>query len=1075
MQLPQIAIQRPVLTVMMSLALVLFGVIGLLRLPVRELPNIDPPIVSVQTVFPGANAAVVETEITERLEDELNSIEGIRTLTSESLEQVSNITIEFNLARPIDVCAQDVRDRVARVRGRLPEDIEEPIIAKQEADAQPVMWIALHSNRYDTLELSRLAETQLKDVLQTVTGVSQIVIGGEKRFAIRIWLDARKMAARGVTVLDVQRALKEQNVELPSGRVENLDREMTIETLGEMKTAEQFNRLVIRSEGASLVRLRDIGEAKTGPEDLRSVGRYNGKPAVALGVVKQTQANTIEVARGIKAELERQRAVLPQGVELSLPYDESEYVSHAVSEVWVTLAIAFGLVVIVIYVFLRNFRSTLIPTVAIPVSIIGTFAALHFFGYSINILTMLALVLSIGIVVDDAIVVLENIHRYVEQGLPPLQAAKKAMDEIAFAILAITFSLVAVFTPLAFQTTTTGRLLLEFAATVVVSVIISAFVALTLTPMMAARVLKAHAQEQRPNVALRFFERFLDRITRTYERWLDRALRYRFRTLAVGVVSFLGAIWLFGQLEKDFLPEEDKGRLFNVVVAPEGSTSEYTDRQVAKMEEIVRSFPETDSYFAAVGLSRGGPGDPASGLMFIKFKEGKRRSVQDIVGGPRGMQARFFGEIEGALAFAIVPKAIGRGFGQSLTLQLQNQDLGALATYAGALANRLRGEGYLLNVRSVFQIDKPQLQVSIDRDRAAALGVSIEEVSRTMQILFGGLDLSKVKRDGKEYDVIVQLARESRLTPRDLDGVYVRSRGGQLVQLASVVNTQAMAAPGQINHYNRLRSAEIQATPVGVPIGTAVDRVEAILREDLPPGFRYEWSGEARDLKDTGGQVVFVLILALIIIYMVLAAQFESLIHPITVILTVPLAAIGALGALWLLSWVNFGGTMLHGWTHYAPDAPGWAHALARFVPRIPAMNINLFSQIGLILLVGLVTKNAILLVEFANQQAVLGKNPREAMRAAGLTRLRPILMTSFATIAGILPIAIGFGAGAESRRPMGVAVVGGMLTSTLLTLLIVPVVYTLFADAAAFLRRSRRETSAPEGAAVEGAAPSAP
>lgn len=1048
MQLPQISIRRPVLTIMMSLALVLFGVIGLLRLPVRELPNIDPPIVSVQTVYPGANAQVVETEVTEKLEEEINSIEGIKTMISESKEQVSDITVEFNLARPIEQAAQDVRDRVARVRGKLPDDIEEPIVAKQEADANPVIWIALYSDRYDTLELSRIAENQLKDVLQTVSGVSQVVLGGQKRFAIRIWLDAQKMAAREVTVIDVQTALQRQNVELPSGRVENLDREMAIETLGELKTAEQFNQLVVRADGDMLVRLRDIGLAEAGPEDVRSVARFNGKPSVGVGIVKQTQANTIEVARGIKKELERQKRLLPAGVMADLPYDESEYVSEAISEVWVTLAIAFGLVVLVIYVFLRNFRSTIIPVVAVPVSIVGTFAALHFLGYSVNILTMLALVLSIGIVVDDAIVVLENIHRHIEEGMRPMEAAKVAMEEIAFAILAITFSLVAVFLPLAFQTSTTGRLFLEFAVTVAASVLISAFVALTLSPMMAGRILKP-IEEHRENWLLRVFERFMNAISSRYERALSWSLRHRPTVIVIGLASLAAAFFLATQLESEFLPEEDKGRLFNVVVSPEGATSEYTDRQVRKMEKIVADFPEVHSYFSAVALSRGGPGDPSSGLMFMRFKEGERRSVQDIVGGPHGMGARFFGEIEGALAFPIVPKAIGRGFGQTFQLVLQNQDLDALAKYGADLANRLRGEGFLINVRSVFQIDKPQLRVTIDRDRAATLGVSIEEISRTMQILFGGLDLSKIKREGKEYDVIVQLARESRLTPRDLDTVYVRSSTGQLIQLASVVNWQPIAGPSAISHYNRLRSASIEATPVGVPMGTAIARTEKILAEDLPPGFRYEWSGEAKDLKDTGTEVYFVLILAILIVYMVLAAQFESLVHPFTVMLALPLAAFGALGALWLLGWVDFVGTALFGWTNYAPpgSAPGWAHTLSRFIPRIPAMNINLFSQIGMVLLVGLVTKNSILLVEFANQQVERGKSALEAMREAGLTRLRPILMTSLATIAGILPIAIGFGAGAESRRPMGVAVVGGMLTSTFLTLLVIPVVYTVFAD----------------------------
>jgi hydrophobe/amphiphile efflux-1 (HAE1) family protein len=1057
MLLPQVSIRRPVLTVMMSLTLILFGIIGLLRLPVRELPNIDPPIVSVQTVYPGANAQVVETEVTERLEEELNSIEGIKTLTSDSKEEVSNITIEFNLSRSVDVAAQDVRDRVSRARGKLPDDIREPIIAKAEADANPIMWIALHSDRYDTLELSRIAERQLKDVLQTTPGVSQIVIGGEKRFAIRVWLDAAKMAARGVTVPDVERALKEQNVELPSGRVENLDREMTIQTQGELKTAEQFNTLVIRNEGANLVRLRDIGEARVGPEDERSIGRFNGQPAVALGVVKQTQANTLEVARGIKKEMERLRSVVPEGIQIDLPYDESEYVGQAVHEVWTTLGIAFVLVVVVIYVFLRSLRATLIPTVAIPVSIIGTFAALYFLGYSVNILTMLALVLVIGIVVDDAIVVLENIYRHIEEGLAPMEAAKKSMDEISFAIIAITFSLVAVFTPLAFQTSTTGRLFIEFAVTVAVAVIISAFVALTLTPMMSARILKPHSEGH--NWLLRIFERFIGWMTRLYERWLDRALRFRWAAVGVGVAAIALAGFFASRLDKDFLPEEDKGRLLCIVVAPEGSTSEYTDRQLRKLEEIVKSFPEVESYFSAVALSQGGPGNPSSGLLFMKFKEGPRRGVRDIVGGPHGMQARFFGEVEGALAFALIPKAIGFSFSQNLQLQLQYQDLRELARVGGDIANKLRADPTLLNVRNVFQLDKPQLDIAIERDRAAALGVSVEDISRSMQILFGGLDLSRIKRDGKEYKVIVQLDRSTRLTPNDFDSVYVRSKTGKLVQLTSVVNSTALAAPGQVNHYNRLRSGEVQATPIGIPLGNAVANVEALLKRELPPGFRYEWAGEAKELKQTGGEIYFVFLLGVLIVYMVLAAQFESLIHPFTVMLALPMAGVGAFGALWLMAQVNALGQSLYGATHYAPpgSVPGWLAAIAPFVPRVPSMNLNIFSQIGLVLLVGLVTKNSILLVEFANQQVEAGKSALEAMRAAGRTRLRPILMTSFATIAGILPIAIGFGAGAESRRPMGVAVVGGMISSTFLTLLVIPVVYTLFADLARLVRRKEK------------------
>src|SRR5262245_54804244 len=532
MILSRVSIQRPILATMINLVIVLFGIIGLTRLPVRELPDIDPPIVSVTTVFPGANARVVETEVTERLEEVINNIEGIKTLRSESREGVSTITVEFDLSREIDIAAQDVRDRVSRVRGNLPEDIREPIIAKQDADAQPIIWNALNSDRYSTLELTTLAERQIKPRLQGVPGVSSVMIGGEKRYAMRLWLDSEKMAARQVTVLDVERALHEQNIELPSGRVENFDREMTIQTRGELKTAEEFNNLVIRTDGATLVRLRDIGRAEVGAEDYRTIARARGKPCVFLGVVKQAKANTVSVAQGVRGEVEAIKSTLPQGCELFVAYDSSVYVEKAISEVWDTLAVAFGLVVLIIFVFLRNVRSTIIPAVAIPVSIIGSFAILYALGYSVNILTMLALVLSIGVVVDDAIVVLEAIYRHVEEGMAPMKAAFKAMEEISFAVIAITISLVAVFTPLAFQKSTTGRLFIEFAMAISGAVVISAFVALTLSPAMAARVLKPLHGVKHGRL-FNWFERGLTWLSNTYGRGLRWALHHRIFMLMV--------------------------------------------------------------------------------------------------------------------------------------------------------------------------------------------------------------------------------------------------------------------------------------------------------------------------------------------------------------------------------------------------------------------------------------------------------------------------------------------------------------------------------------------------------------
>lgn len=1041
MILSRVSIQRPILATMMNLVLVLFGVIGLSRLPVRELPDIDPPIVSVTTVFPGANAQVVETEVTERLEEAINNIEGIKTLRSESREGASNITIEFDLSRDIDVAAQDVRDRVSRVRGRLPQDIREPIIAKQDSDAQPILWINMNSDRYSPVQMTTLAEQQIKPRLQAIPGVSSITIGGEKRFAMRLWLDSDKMAARRVTVLDIGRALQQQNIELPSGRVENLDREMTIQTRGELKTADEFNDLVVRAEGATLVRMRDIGRAEAGIEDYRTVARTMGKPCIFLGVVKQAKANTVAVAQAIRSEVKAISPTLPEGCELWIGYDSSIHVERAITEVWETLGIAFLLVVLIIFVFLRNIRSTIVPAVAIPVSIVGTFTVLYAFGYSVNILTMLALVLSIGIVVDDAIVVLEAIYRHVEEGMRPMQAAFKAMEEISFAVIAITISLVAVFAPLAFQKSTTGRLFIEFAVAVAGSVVISAFVALTLSPTMAARVLKPLGGVQHGRI-FNFFERAFDALASGYGRGLRWSLRHRPSVLFVAAGSFVLMVVAYRGLEQDFLPQEDKSRMFCMIITPNGSTSEYTDRQVRKAERIIGSLPEVTSYGAIVAPGFGGVGQASFGILFVSFKDKHQRdrSVQDIVYGPNGVSDRFFNEVEGALGIVNLPKAIEVSFGQPFELILQNQDLNALSGTAQHLANQIRGLNTLRNVRVGFEVDKPEIRVSVERSRAATLGVSIEDISRTMQVLFGGLDLSRIKVAGKEYYVMAQLERESRLRPQDLDRVFVRSASGELIQLSSLVTHTQGAAPNSINHYGRLRSASITASPGTAPIGTVVNQVEEILSRELPAGTLYAWGGDARNLRDATTEVWWVLGLAAIIVYMTLAAQFESLIHPFTVMLSVPLAGVGAFGLLWLL---DVGGR----WGLYPP---------------IAAMNINLFSQIGLVLLIGLVTKNSILLVEFANQERDRGADARAAMVQAGVVRLRPILMTAFSTLAGILPIAVGFGAGAESRRPMGVAVIGGLLTSTFLTLFVVPVVYTVFSDIGARLSRKPIREPAP-------------
>lgn len=1055
----EVFIRRPILTVMINLALVVFGVIGLTRLPVRELPNIDPPVVNVLAVYPGANAAVVETEVTERLEEAISSSEGIKRISSESREQVSSITVEFVVGRDIDLAAQDVRDRVSRIRGALPDDLEEPVISKQDASAQPFMWIALYGDGYSTSELTEIAERRLKDRLQTVSGVSAVIFGGEKRFAMRLWLDAEKMSAHQVTVLDVQRALQTQNVELPSGRVENLQRELTIQTKGQITEPEQFHQLVLRGDNAQLVRFQDIGRAEDGVEDERSIARYNGKPAVGLGVIRQSKANVISVAKALNLELAELQKNLPPGVETFIAYDESIYVENAVSEVWETLAIAFGLVVLTIFIFLRNPRSTLIPSLAIPVSVVATFGVMYFLGFSINIFTLLALVLAIGIVVDDAIVVLENVYRHIEEGATPMEAAKKTMKEISFAILAITFSLVAVFIPLAFLQGITGKLLIEFAVALAVSVLVSAFVALTLAPMASSRILKPIHQIKHGRLFM-WFEHLFERLSERYKRSLSWAMRHRALVVLMALISLLLSGFFYTQLEREFLPEENKNGLLCLALAPVGSTAEYTDRMTRKMEEIIKETPGVEGFFSAVALPFNGPGDATLAFLFLRLKQGDRPHIRDIVNGPGGLAQRFFVEVEGAFAFAIMPKAVDVTFGQPFQLIVQNQDLDTLNAYAQQLANELRQQGFLANVRSTFEINKPQLQVSIDRDRAAALQVSISDVARTLQILFGGLDLSKIKKGGKEYDVIAQLQRQNRLTPSDLDRLTVRNANGDLIQLSNVVKISETASPNNIQRYNRIRAATIEATPINMPLGTAIQKTEAYLADHLPANFSYEWAGEADNYKESGRQILFFLILAIIVVYMVLAAQFESLVHPFTVMLALPLAGLGAFGGLFVMNhfdkWVM--GVQA---AAMSPDASGMTHWLAGWLGRVPSMNLNMFSQVGLVLLVGLVTKNSILLVEFANQHRAMGKSAIDAMIEAGRIRLRPILMTSLATIAGIMPIAIGFGEAAESRRPLGVVAVGGMLTSTLLTLLVIPVMYTLFADLAAWFKHLRHPVEA--------------
>jgi len=1040
MSLPELCIRRPIFAIMLNVLIVLFGVVGYMRLPVRELPDVDPPIVTVTTLYRGASAEVMEAEVTERLEQEINTIPGIRTLVSQSREEVSLITVRFQLDRNADVAAQDVRDRIARARSLMPEDIEEPIVAKQDANAQEVMWIALFSDRRSTLELTEVAERQFKDRLQTLPGVGGVNLGGEKRQAIRVRLNAAQMAAHEITAGDLVRVFRDNSIELPSGRLENLQREISVRTLGKLDRPEQFEDLVIAYRNGGPVRLREIARLELGVEDERTVARYNQRPAVGLGIVKQSEANALDVAEQVKAEVARIVPGLPKDIQVETAYDSSVFVRRAIVEVQETILIAFILVLLIMLAFLRNLRSTLIPMIAVPVSLVGTFLILNLFGYSINILTLLAMVLAVGVVVDDAIVVLENIFRHIEDGMDPMDAALRGVKEITTAVVAITVALVAVFLPIAFQSGTTGILFREFAVATAGSVIISAFVALTLTPTLCARILR-HTPSEHGKV-YQMLERFFTSMETRYTRWLQWSVRRKGTVVLVGLLSLAATYGLFRVLPREFLPDEDKGYVLMLMFAPEGATSEYTDRYVSQAEQIAKEYPDVSGMFSAVALARGAPGESDFGIMFVQLKEGDRRSALDLArpGGRGSMFMRLIQEVKGAQAIAILPKATD--FTEAFQLVLQGPDLRQLERAGRDVSLALGKAGILPQARVNLNFQQPQLAFRLDRDLAAGLGVDVRRASEALQLMWGGLDVARYNVRGKEYKVIAQLERESRLVPLSLEDIYLRGDRGELVPASSVLVPTEQGSPNAINRFGRQRSVTVSGQPQGMSLGKAVEATEALLPSLLPPGVTYRWTGEADEIKEGSKESIQVLILAILVIYIILAAQFESLRHPFVIMLALPLALFGAFGGLWLGGVVN-GIAVIKA---YAPleELPKFLAWLTTALPEVPAMTLNVYSLIGIVLLLGLVTKNSILLVEFANQRVAEGADPTQAMLDAGRVRLRPILMTAFSTIIGILPVALGLGEAAGSRRPLGVAVVGGMMTSTFLTLFIVPVVYIL-------------------------------
>jgi multidrug efflux pump len=1001
MKLSDLSIRRPVLASMVSLALVLFGAIGYTRLAVREFPDVDPPIVSVSTELPGANPQVVESAVTDILEEELSTVEGLRTLTSSSAEGFSNITLEFNLERGVDAAAQDVRDKVARIRGRLPEDVREPVVAKQEADAEPFYWLALSGENYDLLQLSDIGDRLVKSRLQTLPGVGQARIFGERRFSMRVWLSASELSARGLTVQDVQQAIRSRNVEVPAGRIESDRREFTVRSLGELKTPDEFSELVVSNTNGVLVKLRDLARVELGAEDERSELRFKGTSSVAIGVVRQSKSNIIQVADAIRHELPRIQESLPPGVKLSIGFDQSTFVSRSISEAQDTLILAALLVVIIIFVFLRNLRATIIPGLAIPTSIVATFAIMYFLGFSINNFTLLALTLAIGIVVDDAIIVLENAYRHQEElGESPEEAAVNGTREIGFAVIATTIALVAVFTPLAFLKGSTGRLFNEFGIAVAGAVVVSGFVALTLTPMLCARILRV---PQRHGALYRVLEGGFNALAAGYSRSLRRALRHRWAVVGVVVLLTLGAGLVFRSLKREFVPAEDKGWFMSFIIAPEGSSLAYTDGYQRQAEAVLSKTKDVESYFSVVNIGDG----VSRGIIFsnlVDFAQ-RTRPLQEIIGE---VQGKFFG-IPGVMAFASNPPAFG--WGSPVNFVIGNPDFDLLVKGNDTLLARARQVKGLLNVDSDLRVNKPELTVNFDRDRAEDLGVPVGDVATTLQVLLGGNRTSTFTRNNKQYDVIVQLDPRARATPSDMTGLYVRGRGGELIKLDALASVKEGVGPRELNHFNRVRSSTITAgLAPGFTLGEAMDSLNRIANEVLPKGSSTALAGESRELEESGSSLYFAFLLALVVVFMVLASQFESLVHPFTVLLAVPLAVTGAL-----------------------------------FTLKLAGATLNLYSQIGMILLIGLVTKNSILLVEYINQLKERGLETVPAALEAGRIRLRPILMTSVATVMGAVPIAFGLGAGSISRRPLGYAIVGGVLFSTLLTLYVVPAVYVIF------------------------------
>ena len=1011
MVLSDISIKRPVFATVISLMLIVLGVASLFKMPIREYPKIDPPIIQIVTTYRGASAPVVDNQITEILEGAVAGIEGIKAIQSQSRDERSQITLEFRLTRDVDSAANDVRDRVARALARLPEQADTPIVQKVDGDSRPILWIALGSETLSPLDLTDVARRRIVDRLAIVEGVAQVLIQGERRFSMRVWLDRQALAARGLTVQDVEEAIRRENVELPGGRIESTARELTVRTDSRMSTPDQFRQVVVaRGTSGAQVLLGEVARIEVGPEDSRGGYRINGRPAIGLGVLRQSTANTLAVADGVKAELERIKPTLPPGIEAVIAYDESLFIAQSIYEVQHALMIALALVVGVIFLFLRSVRATIIPVVAIPVSIVASFLPMAIFGFSVNVLTLLGLVLAIGLVVDDAIVVLENVHRRIELGEDPLLASLLGSREIAFAVIATTLVLVSVFLPLSFMGGNTGRLFTEFGIALAASVLFSGLIALTLTPMMCSKLLRAHEGE---SLLVRLTEPFFIALNDGLRWTLDKALRAPVLVMGVSAAMSLFAVVLFNALPKEFAPTEDRGVVIIPTTGPEGASFPYTMEHVMRLESLLQKYIDSGEAYAVMstvgGFQRPAIGNVAN--IFVRLAPWSERNRKQ-----QAIAAEIFplvAGIPGIRGFALNPPSLGqRGFQPPLQFVIGGPDYDTLIAWRDVFLEKARTNPRLLNLDHNFKETKPEVRVDIDRRKAADLGISIAAVGRTIETLMGSREVTTYVVGGQEYKVLLQAPDSARLSPYDLQNVFVRTGTGGLVPLSNVVTLSERARAQTLSRQDRVRAITITASLApGYSLGEALDFLDRTAKEVLPQEARISYLGQSLEFRESSGALYVTFALALLVVFLVLAAQFESFIHPFVILLSTPLAVTGGLFALWFTG-----------------------------------QTLNVFSQIGMVLLIGLMAKNGILVVEFANQLRDRGMSVRDAVLEASVVRLRPILMTSIATVLGAVPLAMATGAGAESRQALGVVIVGGITLSTIVTLYAVPALYLLLA-----------------------------